>query len=102
MLDPSKPVVRDQAEYELLSRLFETLTYLLSGVGFAIIALGAPISLPVVLGFTALYLPSFSQRLADKLRLSQRCSNQLTWAYLPIFLLDVLSHSFIPATFHLI
>jgi len=84
-------------------RFFQVLIYVLTGIGFSMLVLAAQISTTVSVIFALFYAASFRPD-ASKFCLSCRQSKLLTWAYLPIFILDtfVFSRSFIPATLHLI
>jgi protein-glutamine gamma-glutamyltransferase len=83
---------------------FRVLIYVLTGIGFSMLAVAAQISPPISVLFVLFYAASFHPGLSSKFRLSYRQANLLTWAYLPLFVLDtfVFSRSFIPATLHLI
>ncbi len=89
---------------QIVERFFEVLVYTLAGLGFAMLAAAAQISLPLLVLFLLAYLPAFHPKIASRMRLSHRTGNLLTWLYLPVFLLDtfVFSSSFVPATLHLI
>jgi transglutaminase-like putative cysteine protease len=88
----------------LMQRFFQILIYVLTGIGFSMLALAAQISAPVFLLFILLFVPAVHPRFSARFRLSYRQGNFLTWAYLPLFLLDtfVISGSFVTATLHLI
>lgn len=89
---------------EALTGFFQTLIYLLTGIGFTMLALAAQIAAPLFLLFLLFYVPAFRPAFSARLRLSYRQGNWLTWAYVPVFVLDtfVVSRSFVPATLHLI
>jgi protein-glutamine gamma-glutamyltransferase len=83
---------------------FRVLIYVQTGIGFSMLAVAGQISLPISVLFVLFYAASFHPDFSFKFRLSYRQANLLTWAYLPLFVLDtfVFSRSFIPATLHLI
>jgi len=87
-----------------LERLFHLLTYLLVGIGFAMLALSRQLSLWVIAFFVIPYLLAFTRRFGREDWLTVRQGHILTWLYVPFFLLDtiLLSRSFVIAALHLI
>ncbi len=87
-----------------LERLFHLLTYLLVGIGFAMLALAKQFSLWVIVFFVISYLLAFAPRFGSSDWLTVRQGNLLTWLYVPFFLIDtfLLSRSFVIAALHLI
>jgi protein-glutamine gamma-glutamyltransferase len=85
-------------------RFFQVLIYVLTGIGFSMLVLAAQISTAISVIFVLFYAASFRLNVSLKFCLSHCQGKLLTWAYLPIFILDtfVFSRSFIPATLHLI
>ena len=88
----------------LLDRFFQTLTYGMVVIGFAMLVTAEQISLPVFWLFTIPFGLSFSRRLTQRFQLTVRQANLATWLYIPLFLADTffLSKSFVPGTIHLI
>ncbi len=87
-----------------LERLFHLLTYLLVGIGFAMLALAKQFSPWVIVLFVIPYLLAFTPHFGRSDWLTVRQGNLLTWLYVPFFLIDtfLLSRSFVIAALHLI
>jgi protein-glutamine gamma-glutamyltransferase len=96
--------VATRPHFNALSTFFQTLIYVLTALGFTTLALAAQISPAIFLVFVLFYVLAFHRGFSANMHLSPRMGHWLTWAYVPVFILDtfVFSRSFVPATIHLI
>ncbi|MFN8005600.1 MAG: DUF3488 and transglutaminase-like domain-containing protein [Terriglobia bacterium] len=96
--------LKSQSPFLSPDGLFRLLTYLLTGIGFAMLALARQWSIWAIILFTVPYLLALTRRFGRNPRLTIRQAKFLTWLYLLFFGLDLfyLSRSFVQAALHLI